>query len=96
MHMCVLQVYCEYFGDVNVSNMPRSYDECVGRILRYCENNSEFKKIPWLINTMGFTNGLGAKVNNTHIVMFFLNRIAFYKIVWGIRRELKDFMSLII
>ena len=74
----VLQEYCEYFGDVNVSNMPRSYDECVGRILRYCENNSQFKNIPWLVNTMGFTNGLGAKVNNTHLVMNDIDDIKYF------------------
>ena len=45
--------------------MPRSYDECVDRILRYCEKSSELEKMPWLVNTMGFTNGLGAKVNTT-------------------------------
>ena len=76
----VLQEYCEYFGDVNVSNMPRSYDECVGRILRYCENNSQFKNIPWLVNTMGFTNGLGAKVNNTHLVINDIDDIKYSRI----------------
>ena len=60
------QEYCEYFGEVNVSNMPRSYNGCVRRILGYCEEKPELNSIPWLINTMGFTSGLGAKVSSRY------------------------------
>ena len=61
------QEYCEYLGEINISNIPKSYNDSLLRINNYCENNSELKNIPWLINTMGFSNGLGVKVSTINI-----------------------------
>ena len=43
--------------------MPKNYENTVNRLFSYCENSPELRRLPWLINTMGFTNGIGEKVN---------------------------------
>ncbi|ODN05731.1 Polynucleotide 5'-hydroxyl-kinase NOL9 [Orchesella cincta] len=48
-----------FLGGVNVADFPISYIKGVAELFEYCVNSEELQGIPWIINTMGFSQGLG-------------------------------------
>lgn len=50
------------FGDINVLPNPIKYLRCVMEIFEFCSSHSEFSKIPWIINTMGYSRGFGSEL----------------------------------
>lgn len=47
------------FGDINVLPDPIKYLRCVIEIAKFCTSNAEYRNIPWIINTMGYSRGFG-------------------------------------
>lgn len=47
------------FGDINVLPDPIKYLRCVTEIAKFCTSNVEYRNIPWIINTMGYSRGFG-------------------------------------
>lgn len=50
------------FGDINILPDPIKYWRCVAEIHKFCASNEEFSKIPWIINTMGYSRGFGSEL----------------------------------
>ncbi|XP_031618492.1 polynucleotide 5'-hydroxyl-kinase NOL9 [Contarinia nasturtii] len=50
------------FGDINVLPDPFKYWRCVTEIFKFCASNKEFAKMPWIINTMGYSRGFGTEL----------------------------------
>lgn len=50
------------FGDSNAQIAPNEYFQCVKQLLDYCKQCECYKGIPWLINTMGYNQGLGTEL----------------------------------
>lgn len=50
------------FGDINVLPDPIKYWRCVAEIHKFCSSNVEFAKMPWIINTMGYSRGFGSEL----------------------------------
>lgn len=50
------------FGDISVTLEQIKYIHCLREIIKFCQNDDEFKAIPWIINTMGYTKGLGEEI----------------------------------
>ncbi|CAL8101043.1 unnamed protein product [Orchesella dallaii] len=48
-----------FLGGVNVADFPISYIKGVSELFEYCACSEEFQGIPWIVNTMGFSQGLG-------------------------------------
>lgn len=48
-----------YLGSVNVSDMSQRYMKSVEHVIRCLNSNPDWKKLPWIVNTMGFNRGLG-------------------------------------
>jgi len=58
-----LKSYCVNLGEVNMSNVPRRFaSQVAGLIKSASDQNRELNKLPWIINTMGFSRGLGIKL----------------------------------
>lgn len=51
-----------YFGEINVLLNPIKYLQCVIELHRFCSASNEFKNMPWIINTMGYTRGFGLEL----------------------------------
>ncbi|KAK6624823.1 hypothetical protein RUM44_011687 [Polyplax serrata] len=51
-----------YFGDVNTTQAPNKYLECVKYVIQWCTENQESLKMKWIVNTMGFCKGLGVEL----------------------------------
>ena len=49
-------------GEVNVSNVARRFSRQMSRLIKCARNHPELNKLPWVVNTMGFNRGLGAKL----------------------------------
>lgn len=47
------------YGDINVLPSPMKYLKCVLALHAFCANDPELSGIPWIVNTMGYTRGLG-------------------------------------
>lgn len=47
------------FGDINILPDPIKYLRCVMEISKYCTSYDEYRNIPWIINTMGYSRGFG-------------------------------------
>ncbi|KAG5678710.1 hypothetical protein PVAND_008358 [Polypedilum vanderplanki] len=47
------------FGNVSVMVDPFRYVKCVEELIKFCNENEEYKNIPWIINTMGYQKGFG-------------------------------------
>lgn len=50
------------FGDINVLPDPIKYLRCVLELHQFCSTAEEFKNIPWIINTMGYSRGFGMEL----------------------------------
>lgn len=50
------------FGDKSIMLSPFKYNECVARLMDFCNCNEEYKNIPWIINTMGYQKGFGLQL----------------------------------
>lgn len=50
------------FGDINVLPDPIKYLRCVNEIAKFCTSNAEYRNIPWIINTMGYSRGFGNEI----------------------------------
>lgn len=50
------------FGDISVTLEQIKYLQCLREIIRFCQMDEEFKSIPWIVNTMGYTKGLGEEI----------------------------------
>lgn len=50
------------FGDINVLPDPIKYLRCVIEIAKFCTSNAEYRNIPWIINTMGYSRGFGNEI----------------------------------
>lgn len=50
------------FGDVNVLVSSIKYLKCVLKLLKYCRTVDEFKSMPWVVNTMGYSRGFGLEL----------------------------------
>lgn len=50
------------FGDVNVLVASIKYLKCVLKLLKYCHSVDEFKSMPWVVNTMGYSRGFGLEL----------------------------------
>ncbi|XP_055681184.1 polynucleotide 5'-hydroxyl-kinase NOL9 [Lutzomyia longipalpis] len=50
------------FGDQNVANCPQTYIECVAMLLRDVQESQQCKKIPWIVNTIGYVSGIGMEL----------------------------------
>jgi len=55
-HVHVEKEICFYLGSVDVGSCRNRYSSCIYQLKRFSES---YKDIPWVINTMGFTKGLG-------------------------------------
>lgn len=53
---------CYLFGDKSVMISPFKYNECVLKLIEFCNRNDEYKNIPWIINTMGYQKGFGLQL----------------------------------
>lgn len=53
---------CLYVGDVNVANCVSRYMEACSTIIKYWQSEDQLKEIPCLVNTMGFSKGLGVTI----------------------------------
>ena len=61
-HVSRLKHYSLNLGLINVSDAPRRYDRNVGKIVQYCSRHPDLRNLPWIVNTMGFSRGLGVKL----------------------------------
>lgn len=50
------------FGDINILVSPVKYLKCVLKLLKYCSCQEEFRSMPWVINTMGYSHGFGLEL----------------------------------
>ncbi|KAG4078310.1 hypothetical protein HA402_013020 [Bradysia odoriphaga] len=50
------------FGDVNVLVSSIKYLKCVLKLLKYCHSVDEFRSMPWIVNTMGYSRGFGLEL----------------------------------
>lgn len=50
------------YGDVNVLPSPIKYLHCVMALHEFCRTHEQLKRMPWVINTMGYTRGLGKEL----------------------------------
>lgn len=48
-----------FFGDITVQSDPIKYLQCVLDIYTFCATNTELRNLPWIVNTMGYSRGLG-------------------------------------
>nr|CAD7605827.1 unnamed protein product [Timema genevievae] len=51
-----------FVGDIDVAKCPFHYLECVRNVAEFCWSDPELRNMPWFINTMGFTQGLGLEL----------------------------------
>lgn len=50
------------FGDVNVLVSSIKYLKCVLKLLKHCQSVDEFRSMPWVVNTMGYSRGFGLEL----------------------------------
>ncbi|XP_034237625.1 polynucleotide 5'-hydroxyl-kinase NOL9 [Thrips palmi] len=50
---------CIYIGEINVTNAVSRYMDACLNIISYWQSDEELKKMPCVVNTMGFTKGIG-------------------------------------
>lgn len=50
------------FGDINVLPDPVKYLQCVLDLHKFCAANEEYRNMPWIINTMGYSRGFGMEI----------------------------------
>lgn len=50
------------FGDVNVLVSSIKYLKCVLKLLKHCHSVPEFRSMPWVVNTMGYSRGFGLEL----------------------------------
>lgn len=50
------------FGDINILPDPIKYWRCVTEIFTFCSAHENCRKIPWIINTMGYNRGFGTEL----------------------------------
>ncbi|XP_055919859.1 polynucleotide 5'-hydroxyl-kinase NOL9 [Eupeodes corollae] len=46
-------------GHFNIIHSLEPYIESLKALIEYCNGNSEYKDIPWVVNTMGYNKGFG-------------------------------------
>lgn len=51
-----------FFGEINVLPNPIKYLKCVIELYEFCSKCETFQNVPWIINTMGYSRGLGAEL----------------------------------
>lgn len=51
-----------FFGEINVLPNPIKYLKCVIELYKFCSKCEAFQNVPWIINTMGYSRGLGAEL----------------------------------
>ena len=56
-------LYSYFVGDADIVGCPERYVQSCRQLLNDCRMNLSLAKIPMIINTMGFTNGIGLDVN---------------------------------
>lgn len=52
-------LHCYHIGDVDVTACPDRYVQSCNKLINDCKMNPSLARTPTLINTMGFTNGMG-------------------------------------
>lgn len=50
------------FGDVNVLVSSIKYLKCTLKLLKHCHSVAEFRSMPWVVNTMGYSRGFGLEL----------------------------------
>lgn len=58
------------YGDVNVLPSPVKYLKCVMDLQKFCASNAELAQMPWIVNTMGYTRGLGIELISSILKVF--------------------------
>lgn len=58
-----------FYGDINVVPSPIKYLKCVLKLYAYCVTRKDLLNVPWIINTMGYTRGLGPELIATILRM---------------------------
>ena len=48
-----------FLGDINVSNCPGRFIQCVKKLLAFLNSEEMFKDLPLVVNTMGWCRGVG-------------------------------------
>lgn len=51
-----------FLGTTSVADFPVSYIKAVVDLYEYCATNERFQGLPWIINTMGYSQGLGVQL----------------------------------
>lgn len=59
-----------YYGDLNVLLSPIKYLKSILALHAYCKGNKELANIPWVINTLGYTRGLGYEIISSILRVF--------------------------
>ena len=66
-HLSVKKEVVHFFGTVDVSSSQLRFLKCLVELHKSC---SELTSMPWIINTMGFTEGLGIHLMKKAVEMF--------------------------
>lgn len=64
-----------FFGEINVLLHPIKYLRCVMQLYEFCANCEAFQGVPWVINTMGYSRGLGTELMACILRVFQPNRV---------------------
>lgn len=59
-----------YYGDLNVLLSPIKYLQSILALHAYCMGRKELSNIPWVVNTMGYTRGLGYEIISSILRIF--------------------------
>lgn len=62
---------CIFLGRVDVSKCPLQYLQSVELLLQECTSADNLSKMPWVINTMGFSQGVGVDLTIACIKLVF-------------------------
>ena len=66
-HLSLKKEVVYFFGSVDVSSSQPRFVRCLEELLKSC---GDLTSLPWIINTMGFTEGLGIFLMKKAVEMF--------------------------
>lgn len=58
-HLSMAKSYSIYIGAVNVSDVAKRYSAAMQQLITWVQSDQELSSLPWIVNTMGFSHGLG-------------------------------------
>ncbi|CAG7816382.1 unnamed protein product [Allacma fusca] len=62
-------ILSKFIGSLNVSDCVQTYLRCTEEIFQFLNSDESYKNVPWVVNTMGFSRGLGVLLANLTICL---------------------------